>query len=448
MAHERFSARPTVASGSRGDFNPQCSRAHPLLSGIPTVDSTRSTAHEMRWRRWGYPHPGAGSAFPLPLGSPCRRTPPIEGPPMVKSATPKDIEVEWQFDALDLRPAERWFGALSTERMVETQTLNAPDMVLSAVIMVAKPAERLVDTYFDTADWRIGRSGHVLRVRHRAGRGEVTLKGLAQSEAGLRRRLEVTEPLPADGCRCTRGQRPGGLAPARPGRKAPPAADPRGADPATPLRSPCLGTRPWPRRPSTRPPSWWGAMHQPVRLQRVEVEVVPAWVQAFRRLFVDALRRECGLQPAALSKFEAGLLAAGLRVPPPPELGPRVLRLEPLGRRGGVRRATAKLRRRARPRDRHPTGRGRRGAPRHAGRHPPDPCRAGAVRERAAGAGPPRSDRAGVAGRSTGRGARPRRPARAGGRMDRETSPRKTAPRSPIWPRCSAASATRLGAPC
>ena len=34
------------------------------------------------------------------------------------------------------------------------------------------------------------------------------------------------------------------------------------------------------------------------------------------------LRRECGLQPAALSKFEAGLLAAGLRVPPPPDLGP------------------------------------------------------------------------------------------------------------------------------
>jgi CHAD domain-containing protein len=37
---------------------------------------------------------------------------------------------------------------------------------------------------------------------------------------------------------------------------------------------------------------------------------------------VDTLRRECGLQPAGLSKFEAGLLAAGLRVPPPPELGP------------------------------------------------------------------------------------------------------------------------------
>ncbi len=64
-----------------------------------------------------------------------------------------------------------------------------------------------------------------------------------------------------------------------------------------------------------------GNEHQPVRLQRVEVEVVPAWVDRLGGL-VDALRRECGLQPAALSKFEAGLLAAGLRVPPPPELGP------------------------------------------------------------------------------------------------------------------------------
>ncbi len=86
---------------------------------------------------------------------------------MVKSSTTKDVEVEWQFDALDLRPAERWFGALSTERVGDpsSQTLSAPDVVLSAVIAVAKPAERLVDTYFDTADWRIGRSGHVLRVR-------------------------------------------------------------------------------------------------------------------------------------------------------------------------------------------------------------------------------------------------------------------------------------------
>ena len=111
------------------------------------------------------------------------------------SRSPNDVEVEWQLDALDLRPAERWFGALSTPRVGSEFTLSDPDEALSAVTAIAKPAERLVDTYFDTADWRMGRSGHVLRVRHRAGRAEVTLKSLAKSTAGLRRRLEVTEPL-------------------------------------------------------------------------------------------------------------------------------------------------------------------------------------------------------------------------------------------------------------
>ena len=31
---------------------------------------------------------------------------------MVKQQASADTEVEWQLDALDLRPAERWFGAL------------------------------------------------------------------------------------------------------------------------------------------------------------------------------------------------------------------------------------------------------------------------------------------------------------------------------------------------
>ena len=38
----------------------------------------------------------------------------------------------------------------------------------------------------------------------------MTLKGLAQSEAGLRRRLEVTEPLPVDGVGALGGEGPVG----------------------------------------------------------------------------------------------------------------------------------------------------------------------------------------------------------------------------------------------
>jgi CHAD domain-containing protein len=50
------------------------------------------------------------------------------------------------------------------------------------------------------------------------------------------------------------------------------------------------------------------------RLRRVEIEVPEAEVPRLAS-FVDRLRRDCGLQPAGLSKYEAGLLSAGLRPP-------------------------------------------------------------------------------------------------------------------------------------
>ena len=64
---------------------------------------------------------------------------------------------------------------------------------------MAAPAKRLVDVYVDTEDWRMGRAGYVLRVRRRAGRIETTLKDLSSAKQGLRRRLEVTQPLPVSG---------------------------------------------------------------------------------------------------------------------------------------------------------------------------------------------------------------------------------------------------------
>ncbi len=175
----------------------------------------------------------------------------------------------------------------------------------------------------------------------------MTLKGLAQSRAGLRRRLEVTEPLPVDGVGALGGQGPVGwrlraLAGKRPlqailevrTRRRPfdlSLSDETVAEAALDETTIVVGLD-----------------NQPVRLQRVEVEVEPAWVERLTPV-VDVLRRECGLQPAALSKFEAGLLAAGLRVPPPPESGHRLVRLEPLGRRGGLRRAAATTSRRCSP---------------------------------------------------------------------------------------------------
>jgi triphosphatase len=53
----------------------------------------------------------------------------------------------------------------------------------------------------------------------------------------------------------------------------------------------------------------------------VEVEVHPEWLDALEPI-VEQLRMSCGLQPASLSKFEAGLLALGEEIPGMPDLGP------------------------------------------------------------------------------------------------------------------------------
>jgi triphosphatase len=238
----------------------------------------------------------------------------------VNADVPTDTEVEWQLDALDLRPVERWLAALPGPPAHTTFARNASDLAVPTVKALPRAAERLVDTYLDTTDWRIGRSGFVLRVRHRGGDGEVTLKDLVQAKSGLRRRLEVTEPLPAGGIGTLGAQGPVGwrvraLAGKRPlhpvlevqTRRRPYdlfVSDERVAEVALDETTIVVGVD-----------------HQPVRLQRVEVEAVPDWVQILTPL-VDNLRRDCGLQPAALSKFEAGLLAAGSRIPPPPDLGP------------------------------------------------------------------------------------------------------------------------------
>ena len=238
----------------------------------------------------------------------------------MKPAEPNDSEIEWQFDALDLRPVERWLAGLPGLPAHVSFAERTPDQVSSTVTAQPRPAERLVDSYVDTADWRIGRSGFVLRVRHRGGRGEVTLKDVVQAKGGLRRRLEVTEPLPADGV--------GALGATGPvGWRLHALAGKRTLQPVLEVRT---RRRPYDLRVTDERVAEValdettivvGNDHQPVRLQRVEVEVTAPWVKRLTPL-VDTLRRECGLQPATLSKFEAGILAAGLRMPPPPDLGP------------------------------------------------------------------------------------------------------------------------------
>jgi len=227
---------------------------------------------------------------------------------------PGDVEVEWQLDALDLRPVERWLADLPA-------LPEEPGGVLAPVLeVVARPTRRLTDTYMDTTDWRVGRSGFSLRMRQRAGHRQVTLKDMSPAAAaGLRRRVEITEALGADGLDALGDGGPVG-------RRLHALVGTRHLEPVIEVRT---RRRPFDLRVAHESVAEIALDEsvisvsdggRPVRLRRVEVEVSPAWVETLGPL-VERLRTDCGLQPATLSKFEAGLLAAGLRMPAPPDLG-------------------------------------------------------------------------------------------------------------------------------
>jgi triphosphatase len=227
------------------------------------------------------------------------RVPPaVDAPP---------LEVEWQFDALDLRPVERFLAAV-----------GAPSAAARAGFELRPgPARRLHDIYFDSADWRIGRAGLVLRLRHQGKATVATMKDLAEATDGLRSRIEIEERLEETALPNVGG--------------GPVTSRVRALLGAAAL-NPVLEVRTR-RRPffverdgvrlgevtldETAITS--ATLRRPLRLTRVEVEIADPDPSAFEG-FVRALREECGLQPASLSKFEAGLLAAGLSIPGPTEL--------------------------------------------------------------------------------------------------------------------------------
>ncbi len=223
------------------------------------------------------------------------------------------LEIEWQFDALDLRPAERWLATLtSTPRSFPTV---GP---LSAQL---RPTSLHEDAYFDTEDWRIARSGYVLRLRRTQNRQEVTLKArsapVASSEP--KRRRELSQPLTTAPSRWLAeggevASRVAALVGRRPihqvleirTRRRPfvlTVGDEEVAEVALDETVIAVGEQ------------------NPMRLLRVEVEVPPPWADALGPV-VEDLRRSAGLTPAALSKFEAGALALGYTIPSGIDLGP------------------------------------------------------------------------------------------------------------------------------
>ncbi len=222
------------------------------------------------------------------------------------------VEIEWQFDAFDLRPVERWLAALPT---VAVETGDG-----GTVTALARTPRRLVDSYLDTADWRIARAGFVVRTRRRGRHDEITLKDTRPAEgSGLRQRLEVTEVLPPSGVAA--------LVPDGPvGRRLHAIV---GTHPLREVLQVRTRRRPFALRVGGIDAAEValddtmivvGGGQRPTQLRRVEVEVRAEWLDALEPI-VEQLRASCGLQPARLSKFEAGLLAMGQEIPGSPDLG-------------------------------------------------------------------------------------------------------------------------------
>ncbi|MDA0353194.1 MAG: CHAD domain-containing protein [Chloroflexi bacterium] len=107
----------------------------------------------------------------------------LETAAQLTAATADTSEVEWQLDASDLDAVERWLSS------------SEPHAGLTA-----RPTGRklIVDHYVDTSDLRLYAAGFAARLRGANGKSEATLKSIVSDgdpDAGLRRRLELNEPI-------------------------------------------------------------------------------------------------------------------------------------------------------------------------------------------------------------------------------------------------------------
>jgi CHAD domain-containing protein len=225
------------------------------------------------------------------------------------------VEIEWQFDALDLRPAERWLASLGAG----STSVGA----FGPVTVLARPTVVQDDMYLDTEDWRIAQAGYVLRVRDAKSKHEVTLKALSRQPksngSAPKRRREVNEPFKSGSGGWIEETGPvGWRVSALIGRR-----------PLHQVLAIQTRRRPFDLRLGDEDVAEVALDEtaisiddqNPMRLLRVEVEVQSEWVEALAPV-VDDLQRSSGLAPAALSKFEAGVLARGYVIPTRIDLGP------------------------------------------------------------------------------------------------------------------------------
>ncbi len=214
-------------------------------------------------------------------------------------------EVEWQFDVDDLGLVERWLRDLPAS--------------LPIAVTTADPEEHL-DTYFDTPEWRIYRSGYALRSRRVPGRADLTLKALTGRGDGYAARREVTQHLleaevdSVDEIRGSVGDRVAAM---------------RGRSRTNPLFTAITRRkryRLWREgreigELSLDNTTFIGeSFEDQSQLTRVELETTAEQTKRLRP-FVDAMSQACNLRAAEASKFRTGALILGLEPPGPPDVG-------------------------------------------------------------------------------------------------------------------------------
>jgi triphosphatase len=248
------------------------------------------------------------------------------GASRTKRAPTDHQEIEWQFDVAEVEPVEGWLGHHSSG---------------SGLVVAPEPTEEITDAYYDTEDWRFYRAGYALRVRKSGGEVESTMKSLAPAEGNLRRRREISEPLEDDKPATLRktpgpvGERSRALLGDRELRqmfsirtrrrkfalllKATADAEglndegSNGAEGDVRIGEVLLDASEIPL----------GKDEEPTRLRRIEVEAgVGTAPTPDLQGFVDEMQFALDLSPTSVSKYEAGLYAAGLSPDGTAWLGP------------------------------------------------------------------------------------------------------------------------------
>jgi triphosphatase len=244
-------------------------------------------------------------------------------PAQSPTGQPSDhIEVEWQLDALDLRPVERWLEANVPASGFPPETGGSPGADSGVLSRGPGRTRVLSDSYLDTEDWRLFRAGLSLRVRRRGRDAETTLKSLAPRGDGPLRRRELTEAIDVSGGDAIQGSdgpvggRIRAVVGPQPLRQALQIRTRRHAIPLL-LHDAVVAEVALDR--SLIPV---GPGQEPIRLRRVEVEVVRDEGRQPVRNLVRDIREACALRDSTGSKLEVALLAAGHTPPELPDMGP------------------------------------------------------------------------------------------------------------------------------